>query len=76
MTTPITQRDIVESVTGLRDTAKVIRSILSSGDRDRKGTVTVTLRIDELDRQARYLDQVADELTTLIPDEPVIVPTT
>lgn len=70
----ITQRDIVESVTGLRDTAKVIRSVIEAGTRDRNGNVTVTIRPEGLMRQATYLDQVADELETLIPDEPVIVP--
>lgn len=70
----ITQRDIVESVTGLRDTAKVIRSVIAAGTRDRNGNVTVTIRPDGLMRQATYLDQVADELATLIPDEPVTVP--
>lgn len=70
----ITQRDIVESVTGLRDTAKVIRSVIEAGTRDRNGNVTVTIRPDGLMRQATYLDQVADELATLIPDEPVTVP--
>lgn len=70
----ITQRDIVESVTGLRDTAKVIRSVIEAGTRDRNGNVTVTIRPEGLMRQATYLDQVADELATLIPDEPVIVP--
>lgn len=70
----ITQHDIVESVTGLRDTAKVIRSVIEAGTRDRNGNVTVTIRPDGLMRQATYLDQVADELTTLIPDEPVTVP--
>jgi hypothetical protein len=70
----ITQRDIVESVTGLRDTAKVIRSMIEAGSRDRNGNVTVTIRPDGLMRQATYLDQVADELATLIPDEPVVVP--
>lgn len=70
----ITQRDIVESVIGLRDTARVIRSILEAGTRDRNGNVTVTIRPEGLTRQASYLDQVADELATLIPDEPVTVP--
>ena len=70
----ITQRDIVESVTGLRDTAKVIRSVIDGGTRDRKGNITVTIRPDGLLRQATYLEQVADELTSLIPDEPVTVP--
>lgn len=70
----ITQRDIVESVTGLRDTAKVIRSMIEAGARDRNGNVTVTIRPEALTRQASYLDQVADELATLIPDEPVTVP--
>lgn len=70
----VTQRDIVESVTGLRDTAKHLRILIANGQRDNEGFITLTIRPDALGRQADYLDQVAEELTSLVPDKPVKVP--
>ena len=70
----VTQRDIVESVTGLRDTAKTIRAMITNGQRDKDGFVTLSIRPEALGRQADYLDQVAEELTSLVPEKPVTIP--
>lgn len=72
----ITIRDIADSVTGLRETAKTLRDALSGPhvDGGPKEGPLVYVRVLPLSRQADYLDQVADELATLIPDEPVKIP--
>ena len=70
----VTQRDIVDSVVGLRDVSATLRALLANGERDRSGNITITVRSDALSRQADYLDQVAEELTYLVPDKPVKVP--
>ena len=65
----ITQRDIAESIVGIRDICKDLRSVTDG----QKGS-TVTIAVAPMLRHIAYLDQVANELMTLIPEDPVIVP--
>lgn len=63
----ITQRDLVESIQGLRDTARDLRD---AGARPRPDG-TVLVQVEGLVDAAQYLEKVAEELTSLIPDRPV-----
>ena len=68
----IPPRDIAESVAGLRDTAKDLRSAAATSVQDggAAGPVVV-MRMGAVMNHAAYLDQVANELTMLIPDTPI-----
>ena len=70
----VTQRDILESIVGLRG---VSADLTAAGAEETpegapNGTVLVTAR--SLDKHARYLESVADELLKLIPEKVVKVP--
>ena len=73
MPNPLTLRDITESISGLRSTANDLRRTKTTAI-NAKGGLVSTVRVDVLVRHADYLDQVADELTTLIPKDPVFIP--
>ena len=70
----VTQRDLVESITGLRDVARdlLIVAVEPSPEGAPHGTVLVNART--LDVHARYLQSVADEIALLITDKKVVVP--
>jgi len=70
----VTQRDIVESITGLRAVAKDLRRATDSPTVKDVHPPAVPLSIQGLLMAATYIDQVADELQNLIPDEKVSVP--
>ena len=66
----LTQRDIAESVAGLRDTARQLRQSASFSEGGFIASVSVSLLLNN----AAYLEQVAGELLVLIPDTPVKSP--
>lgn len=70
----VTQRDIVDSITGLRAVAKDLRRATDSPTVKDVYPPAVPLSIQGLLTTAAYLDEVADELQALIPDEKVSVP--
>lgn len=65
----ITQRDIAESAAGLQNVAKDLRSAVDVSE----GGVS-QVKVSAMQNHAAYLDQVASELLTLIPDTPVKTP--
>ena len=65
----ITQRDIVESIAGLQATAKDLRSAVANPEND-----TALVKASVMVSHAAYLEQVANELLSLIPDHPVKIP--
>lgn len=65
----VTQRDIADSVSGLRDIAKDLRSAAAQPENGQ-----VLVRASAMINHAAYLEQVASELLTLIPDTPVKPP--
>jgi hypothetical protein len=69
----VTQRDIAETISGLRgistDLAQASETAVPTG----APVGTVLLQASVLARHARYLEGVADELATLIPETPVKV---
>jgi hypothetical protein len=67
----ITQRDIVDSVVGLRAIAFDLRQVTQKATPE---SDTTMIRVAPLVRYIAYLDQVADELKSLIPDDVVVVP--
>lgn len=66
----LTQRDIVESVAGLREVAADLATATPSAE----VSGAVIVRYSVLLNHIAYLRQVADELQTLIPDTPVKTP--
>lgn len=62
----VTQRDIAESVAGLRDIAKDLRSAMENPEGGR-----AAVRVSVMLNHAAYLEQVAGELLSLIPDTPI-----
>lgn len=65
----ITQRDLLESIVGLRAIAHDLRVATEHAE---GSTVEVSVR--GMMEHATYLDQVANELAGLIPDRPVKIP--
>jgi len=72
----LTQRDLADSISGLRLEARKLRA---AGEPDPNvenavGRGNAVVSGVALQRTADYLDRVADELLTLIPDQPVKTP--
>jgi len=70
----ITQRDLVDSITGLRGIAKDLRQAVDSPTVAGVAPPAVPLSVQGLLRHAVYLETVADELQQLIPNKKVVVP--
>lgn len=71
----VTQRDVAESISGLRGVAADLQQAVNSNPVVQglpPGTVLVQANV--LARHARYIEGVADELLGLIPEKPVSVP--
>jgi tetrahydromethanopterin S-methyltransferase subunit B len=65
----ITQRDIAESIVGIRVILQDLRNVAQTSHRG-----MVTIKVDPLMRHIAFLDQVVEELMTLVSDDPVKVP--
>jgi hypothetical protein len=72
----LTQRDLVDSISGLRLEARKLRAAGEPDEATEKVAGRGSVLVDgaALQRTADYLDRVADELQTLIPDKPVKPP--
>jgi len=70
----VTQRDIHDTVLGLRQTAKALRDAASNTPLEGYTTPTVPASVKGLLDKASYLDSTAEELRLLIPDNPLKVP--
>lgn len=67
----VTQRDIAETVLGLRQEALGLRSAASARQIPDMDEPAVVVTVAGLTATAEYLDQVASELLTLIDETPV-----
>lgn len=65
----VTQRDIVESVSGIRMITSDLRKSIHT-----PATEVTTLKTEPLLRHIEYLERVADEMISMIPDVQVKVP--
>ena len=70
----VTQRDLVDSIFGLRDMAKDLRQAIDSPTVAGVAPPAVPVSVQGLVRHAAYLESVADELQNLIPAKKVVVP--
>ena len=71
----ITQKDIVESIFGLREMAEAMRRATEDSPQVEGVTSpSIPVRITTVLSNAQYLETVARELTALIPDQPVPIP--
>lgn len=66
---PITQRDIAETVLGLRQEARSLRSAAATRPIPDMDEPVVVVKVSGLMATAEYLEQVAAELVTLIDDQ-------
>jgi len=75
MSTKVTQRDIAETVIGLKGIATDMLEAANTRPNIEglpPGSVLVSANV--LARHSRFLEAAADELLTLIPEKPVAVP--
>ena len=70
----VTQRDIHDTIVGLRQTAKDLRETASTAPLPDYATPTVPASVSGLIAQATFLEQTADELRLLIAPTPPKVP--
>lgn len=70
----VTQRDVAESVVGLRGVASDLREAAAEVAPEGAPPGTVLINARALTAHANYLDEVADELLTLIPEKKVVLP--
>lgn len=70
----VTQRDIHDTIVGLRQTAKTLRDAASGTPLEGYKVATVPASVSGLLAQASYLEQIADELRLLIAPTPPKVP--
>ena len=70
----VTQRDIVDSIIGLRNIARDLRQATDSPLVKGVSPAAVPLSVEGLIRHANYLETVADELQTLIPPKKITIP--
>jgi hypothetical protein len=70
----VTQRDIVDSIIGLRGVARDLRQATDSPLVAGVSPTAVPLSVEGLIRHATYLETVADELQTLIPTKKISIP--
>lgn len=70
----VTQRDIVDSIIGLRELARDLRNASDGPTVAKINPPAVPVSVQGLLRHAVYLETVADELRGLVLDTDVIVP--
>jgi len=70
----VTQRDLVDTISELRAISVSLTKLAGQETPDGAPSGTVLAYSRGLDRYARFLEVVADELKLLIPDVPVKVP--
>ena len=66
---PLTQRDVAESVLGLQQVAAQLRTAAKSQPLSDYGSPVVAVTVSGITDNATFIEQVADELLTLIDGE-------
>ncbi len=69
----VTVRDLVDTIEGIQKVARDLRACATSKPVDGMATPTVLARTDGLFGHALYLENVATELKSIIPDDEVKV---
>lgn len=70
----VTVRDLVDTIEGIQKVSRDLRACATSKPVDGMTPPTVLARADGLYGHAMYLENAAEELKTLIPEDEVKVP--
>lgn len=67
----LTQRDIVDTIVGLRASAEDLRTLTRGTPVEGMTPTMVMAKVSDLQAMAQYLTTIADELLALIPDKEI-----